>query len=92
MVSFLSSGAPEVPGPGLRNASIRAPPRTAVPRRASASQQAVLDRVLSYHPGAEVDTTREELRRAAQEVGVEVEDASAEEKARQISTADPAQG
>lgn len=55
------------------------------------AQQAVVDRVLSYHPGAEVDTIRTELRRAAQEVGVEVDDAWIEEKAQEISNADPAQ-
>jgi hypothetical protein len=56
------------------------------------AQQAAVDRVLSYHPGAEVDTIRAELRRAAQEVGVEVDDAWVEEKAHEISNADPAQG
>jgi hypothetical protein len=55
------------------------------------AQQAVVDRVLSYHPGAEVDTIRTELRRAAQEAGVEVDDAWVEEKAQEISVADPAQ-
>ena len=56
------------------------------------AQQAVVDRVLSYNPGAEVDTIRAELWRAAQEVGVEVDDAWVEEKAQEISKADPAQG
>ena len=55
------------------------------------AQQAVVDRVLSYNPGAEVDTIRAELRRAAQEVGVEVDDAWVDEKAQEISKADPAQ-
>jgi len=55
------------------------------------AQQAVVDRVLSWQVGAEVDTVRQELRRAAQEVGVEVDDAWVEEKAQEISTADPAQ-
>jgi hypothetical protein len=55
------------------------------------AQQAVVDRVLSWQVGAEVDTIRQELRRAAEEVGVEVDDAWVEEKAQEISTADPAQ-
>jgi ribosomal protein L12E/L44/L45/RPP1/RPP2 len=42
--------------------------------------------------GAEEETIRSELRRAASEVGVEVDDAWVEEKAREISVADPAQG
>ena len=56
------------------------------------AQQAVVDRVLSWQVGAEEETIRAELRRAAQEVGVEVDDAWVGEKAREISTADPAQG
>ncbi|HEX2893214.1 MAG TPA: hypothetical protein VHO29_04330 [Marmoricola sp.] len=55
------------------------------------AQQAVVDRVLSYQVGAEVDTIRGELRRAASEIGVEVSDQWVDEKAREISTADPAQ-
>lgn len=55
------------------------------------AQQAVVDRVLSWQEGAPVETVREELRKAAREVGVEVGDAWVEEKARQISEADPAQ-
>jgi hypothetical protein len=55
------------------------------------AQQAVVDRVLSYQAGAEVDTIKDELRSAASEVGVEVDDAWVEEKAREISVADPAQ-
>lgn len=54
------------------------------------AQQAVVDRVLSWHEGAPVETVREELRKAAAEVGVEVDDAWLDEKARQISDADPA--
>ena len=56
------------------------------------AQQAVVDRVLSWQVGAEEETIRSELRRAASEVGVEVDDAWVEEKAREISVADPAQG
>lgn len=56
------------------------------------AQQAVVDRVLSYQGGAEVDTIRDELRRAASEVGVEVDDDWVDEKAQEISVADPAQG
>lgn len=55
------------------------------------AQQAVVDRVLSWHEGAPVETVREELRKAAAEVGVEVDDAWLDEKAREISEADPAQ-
>ena len=55
------------------------------------AQQAVVDRVLSWHEGAPVETVREELRKAATEVGVEVEDSWLDEKAREISEADPAQ-
>ena len=55
------------------------------------AQQAVVDRVLSWQVGAEVDTIRSELRRAAEEVGVEVDDDWVEEKAQEISTADPVQ-
>ena len=55
------------------------------------AQQAVVDRVLSWQEGAPVETVREELRKAAAEVGVEVDDAWIEEKARRISDADPAQ-
>lgn len=54
------------------------------------AQQAVVDRVLSWQEGAPVETVREELRNAAAEVGVEVDDAWLEEKAREISDADPA--
>jgi hypothetical protein len=55
------------------------------------AQQAVVDRVLSWHEGAPVETVREELRKAADEVGVSVDDAWLDERARQISEADPAQ-
>lgn len=55
------------------------------------AQQAVVDRVLSWHEGAPVETVREELRKAAAEVGVEVDDRWLDEKAREISEADPAQ-
>jgi hypothetical protein len=54
------------------------------------AQQAVVDRVLSWHEGAPVETVREHLQKAAQEVGVEVSDTWLDEKARQISDADPA--
>ena len=54
------------------------------------AQQAVVDRVLSWQEGAPTETVREELRKAAAEVGVEVDDAWLDEKARQISDADPA--
>jgi hypothetical protein len=53
-------------------------------------QQAVVDRVLSWQEGAPVGTVREELRKAAAEVGVDVDDAWLDEKAQQISEADPA--
>jgi len=55
------------------------------------AQQAVVDRVLSWQEGAPVETVRDELRKAASEVGVEVDDAWVEEKANEISEADPAQ-
>lgn len=55
------------------------------------AQQAVVDRVLSWQAGAPVETVREELRKAASEVGIEVDDAWLDEKAQQISNADPAQ-
>ncbi len=55
------------------------------------AQQAVVDRVLSWQEGAPVETVREELRKAATEVGVDVDDAWLDEKARRISEADPAQ-
>lgn len=55
------------------------------------AQQVVVDRVLSWQEGAPVETVREELRKAAAEVGVEVDDAWLDEKAREISEADPAQ-
>ena len=55
------------------------------------AQQAVVDRVLSWQVGAEVDTIRRELRRAAEEVGVAVDDDWVEEKAQEISVADPVQ-
>lgn len=54
------------------------------------AQQAVVDRVLSWHEGAPVETVREHLQKAAGEVGVDVDDAWLDEKARQISQADPA--
>jgi len=54
------------------------------------AQQAVVDRVLSWHEGAPVETVRDELRKAAGEVGVAVDDAWLDEKARRISDADPA--
>jgi hypothetical protein len=56
----------------------------------AAAQQAVVDRVLSWHEGAPVETVREELRKAADEVGVTVDDAWLDERAKQISDADPA--
>jgi len=56
------------------------------------AQQAVVDRVLSWQEGAPTETVREELRKAAVEVGVEVDDAWLDEKAEEISKADPAQG
>jgi hypothetical protein len=56
------------------------------------AQQAVVDRVLSYQAGAEVETIKDELRRAASEVGVDVDDGWVDEKAQEISVADPAQG
>jgi hypothetical protein len=55
------------------------------------AQQAVYERVRSWQEGAPVETVREELRKAAAEVEVEVDDAWLDEKARQISDADPAQ-
>jgi hypothetical protein len=56
------------------------------------AQQAVVDRVLSWQEGAPTETVREELRKAADEVGVSVDDAWLDEKAAEISNADPAQG
>lgn len=56
------------------------------------AQQAVVDRVLSWQAGAPEETVREELRKAAGEVGVRVDDGWVEERAREISEADPAQG
>jgi hypothetical protein len=55
------------------------------------AQQAVFERVRSWQEGAPVETVRDELRKAATEVGVDVDDAWLDEKARQISDADPAQ-
>jgi hypothetical protein len=55
------------------------------------AQQAVVDRVLSWQEGAPVETVREELRKAATEAGVSVDDAWIEERAKEISEADPAQ-
>lgn len=55
------------------------------------AQQAVVDRVLSWQEGAPVGTVRDELRKAADEAGIRVDDAWLDEKARQISEADPAQ-
>ena len=55
------------------------------------AQQAVVDRVLSWQEGAPVETVRAELQKAATEVGVDVDDAWLDEKAKQISEADPAQ-
>ena len=54
------------------------------------AQQAVVDRVLSWHEGSPAGTVREHLEKAAKEVGVEVDDTWLDEKARQISAADPA--
>lgn len=54
------------------------------------AQQAVVDRVLSWHEGAPVETVREHLQKAAQEVGVEVDAAWLDETAKKISDADPA--
>lgn len=54
------------------------------------AQQAVVDRVLSWQEGAPVDQVRDELRRVAAEVGVDVDDAWVEDKAQQIHQADPA--
>ena len=71
----------------LRN---HAPEATAQGAEAEA-QQAVVDRVLSWQEGAPVETVREELRKAATEVGVDVDDAWLDEKAKRISEADPAQ-
>ncbi|HEX6248156.1 MAG TPA: hypothetical protein VFZ64_09825 [Nocardioidaceae bacterium] len=55
------------------------------------AQQAVVDRVLSWQEGAPAETVREELRKAADEAGIRVDDAWLDEKSRQISDADPAQ-
>jgi hypothetical protein len=55
------------------------------------AQQAVVDRVLSWQEGADVDTVREELRKAADEAGIEVDDAWLDENAQAISKADPVQ-
>jgi len=55
------------------------------------AQQAVVDRVLSWQEGAPVETIREELRKAADEVGVAVDDTWLDERAKEISEADPAQ-
>ena len=54
------------------------------------AQQAVVDRVLSWQEGAPVEQVRDELRRVAAEVGVDVDDAWVEDKAQQIHQADPA--
>jgi hypothetical protein len=55
------------------------------------AQQAVVDRVLSWQEGADVETVRQELRKAADEAGIEVDDAWLDENAQAISKADPAQ-
>jgi hypothetical protein len=55
------------------------------------AQQAVVDRVLSWQEGAPIETVREELRKAAAEAGVSVDDAWVDARAAEISEADPAQ-
>jgi hypothetical protein len=53
--------------------------------------QAVVDRVLSYQPGAPVDTVRQELDRGLSEIGESRSEEWLQSHAEQISHADPAQ-
>lgn len=53
--------------------------------------QAVLDRVTSYHEGAPVETVRDELVKALNEIEREMPDSWLDEKAAQVSNADPLQ-
>jgi hypothetical protein len=53
--------------------------------------QAVLDRVLSYQPGAEVGTIRTELEKGLSEIGESRDEQWLQSNAEAISKADPAQ-
>ena len=55
------------------------------------AQQAVVDRVLSWQEGADPETVRTELRKAVDEAGLDVDDAWLDQKAQEISKADPVQ-
>lgn len=55
------------------------------------AQQAVVDRVLSWQEGADPETVRQELRKAADEAGIKVDDDWLEQRAQEISKADPVQ-
>ena len=53
--------------------------------------QAVVDRVLSWHPGATVDVVRGELEKGLDEVGETMPEDWLQSTAERISNADPAQ-
>jgi hypothetical protein len=53
--------------------------------------QAVVDRVLSYQPGAPVETVREELEKGLSEIRESRDEAWLQSNAEAISNADPAQ-
>ena len=57
----------------------------------SEAVQAVVDRVLSYHPGAPADTVRAELETGLSRIGASMPEEWLDETARRISRADPAQ-
>lgn len=53
--------------------------------------QAVVDRVLSYNPGAPVETVRAELERGLSDIGETTSEEWLQATAERISRADPAQ-
>ena len=53
--------------------------------------QAVVDRVLSWHPGAAVETVRAELEKGLAQAGETMPEEWLQETAERISRADPAQ-
>lgn len=57
----------------------------------SEAVQAVVDRVLSWHPGAPVDTVRKELEDGLAQVGESMPEEWLQQTAERISHADPAQ-
>jgi hypothetical protein len=57
----------------------------------SEAVQGVVDRVLSWHPGAPIDTVRQELEDGLSKVGETMPDGWVQQTAERISRADPAQ-